>query len=115
MKTNKIIFDFDNTIAIHSSEDTSDITKCKPNKKLIEVINKLFDNGFYIKILTARGNLSCKSRVEADKKFRPIIEKWLKDNNVNYNELSFDKELALYYVDDLSLLPDQISQLEKLL
>lgn len=115
MKTNKIIFDFDNIIAIHPTEDTSDITKCKPNVNLITVINKLYENGFYIKILTARGNLSCKTRAEADSKFRPIIEKWLFDNNVCYNELSFDKELALYYVDDLSLLPNDIKQLEQLL
>ena len=87
MKTNKIIFDFDNTIAIHPTEDTSDITKCNPNINLIKVINKLYENGFYIKILTARGNLSCKSRAEADFKFRPIIEKWLSDNNICYNEL----------------------------
>lgn len=115
MKTNKIIFDFDNTIAIHPSSDTSDISKCKPNLTLIEVINKLYENGFYIKILTARGNLSCKSRAEADIKFRPIIEKWLKDNQVLYNELSFNKDLALYYVDDLSLTPHDIKELEKLL
>ena len=43
------------------------------------------------------------------------FEKWLSDNNVCYNELSFDKELALYYVDDLSLLPNDIKQLEQLL
>lgn len=115
MKTNKIIFDFDNTIAIHSNSDTSDITKCKPNLKLIDIINKLYDNGFYIKILTARGHLSCKSRKEAEIKYRPIIEKWLSDNNVCYNELSFDKDLALFYVDDLSLLPNDFEILEKLL
>nr|DAF95419.1 MAG TPA: capsule biosynthesis phosphatase [Myoviridae sp. ctCo31] len=115
MKTNKIIFDFDNTIGLHKTDDTSDISKCEPNISLIQTINKLYENGFYIKILTARGHLSCKSREQADKKYRPIIEKWLSDNNVLYNELSFNKDLALYYVDDLSLLPNDILQLEKLL
>jgi capsular polysaccharide biosynthesis protein len=108
----KIIVDFDNTLAIHRTEDTSNISKAEPNIELIEVLNKLYEK-YYIKILTARGHISCKNREEAEKTYRPIIESWLKKYNVKYNELSFNKDLAEFYIDDKALRPYEIDVLEE--
>jgi len=104
-----IVCDFDDTLSFTTDRDWDN---AKPNKTLIAKLNALFDNGYNITILTARGNLSCKSRSEADKKYRAQIEKWLAKNNVKYNNLSFDKLLADYYIDDKGITPNDFVKLK---
>jgi tRNA A-37 threonylcarbamoyl transferase component Bud32 len=92
-----IVIDFDGTLALG---DTSDINKMSPNTKLVSLINKMYIDGNYIKIVTARGCKSCSSIRERELKYETIISDWLKKHNVSYNELSFNKEYGDAYVDD---------------
>lgn len=50
-----LVVDFDNTLCIHQTKDTSDINAGIPNIELINRLNTLHDNGFKIYIYTARG------------------------------------------------------------
>lgn len=100
----RIVFDFDDTISFTKNRDWEN---AEPNLKLINRINSLFESGWQIDIFTARGSISCASRAEADKKYRKGIEEWLAKHKVKYHNLSFDKPLANYYVDDKSLTPDE--------
>lgn len=92
-----IIIDFDGTLALG---DTSDINKMSPNLKLVSLINQMYNDGNTIKIVTARGCKSCSNIKERNKKYYNIISKWLKKHNINYHELSFNKEYADVYIDD---------------
>lgn len=92
-----IIIDFDGTLALG---DTSDITKMSPNTKLISLINEMYGDGNYIKIVTARGCKSCSTIQERVLKYETIILDWLKKHNIQYHELSFNKEYGDAYIDD---------------
>ncbi len=102
----KIVVDFDGTIALTTS------TGWTPNIPVIQKINALFDLEYEVTIQTARGSISCKTREDAEKKYRAIIELWLKEHEVNFTRLSFEKRLALFYVDDKALTPDEFKNLQ---
>ena len=99
----RIVLDFDDTLAYTSNRDWEN---AKPNLALIEKCNKLYDSGWIVDIFTARGSISCRSRVEASNKYGPQIEAWLERHHVKYHALSFDKPLAAYYVDDKGITPE---------
>jgi len=101
--TTTIVVDFDDTLSFTLNRDW---TNGIPNLPLIEKLNNLYDQGWTIIIQTARGNISCATRSEADKKYRQQIETWLTKHNVKYSELSFDKLLAVYYIDDKGITPE---------
>jgi len=106
----RIIVDFDDTIA---TTTTRDWEKAAPHWDIINKINNLYDKGWEVWIVTARGQLSCKGDFsKADKKYRKIIEEWLLKHSVKYHELRFEKYLASYYIDDKALLPDDFVDLE---
>lgn len=113
MHNNIIIVDFDDTLCLYKNADDL-ICSGEPNYDLINELNRLYILGYEIHIYTARGHLSCNSREDADYKYRNIIEKWLKNNNVMYNVLSFNKSLAIYYIDDKSIRPNEINILKEL-
>lgn len=92
-----IVIDFDGTLALG---DTSDINKMHPNVKLVSLINEMYNDGNYIKIVTARGCKSCSNIQERVNKYETVISNWLKTHNVCYHELSFNKEYGDVYVDD---------------
>lgn len=104
----RIVFDIDDTISFTTSRDWENAT---PNLPLITKINKLFYDGWEIYLVTARGNISCKTRTEAFEKYGDILIKWLKEHNVKYHVLSFQKELATYYVDDKGITPEDFLNL----
>ena len=104
-----IVIDIDDTICYTLDRD---FTNAIPIQPVIDKINDFHSKGWIIEICTARGNLSCSSREEADTRYRPSIETWLKDHNVNYHLLSFQKRLAAYYVDDKALRPDEFVDLD---
>lgn len=104
-----IVCDIDDTISFTTNRDWENAT---PNKELIKKINHLYDAGWHISLYTARGSLSCKSREDADKKYRPIIEKWMCQNGVKYHILSFNKPLATYYIDDKAIRPCEFIELD---
>jgi len=106
----RLIVDLDDTISRTINRDWEN---AEPILPIIEKINRLYDEGWEIFIVTARGQLSCKGNYKkADKKYRTIIENWLKINNVKYHKLSFMKELGSYYIDDKALLPEEFINLD---
>lgn len=106
----RIIVDFDDTICITTTRDWENAEPLWPT---INKINNLYDKGWEIWIVTARGQLSCEGDFrKANKKYRKIIETWLKKYGVKYHTLSFEKKLASYYVDDKALSPKEFVDLE---
>lgn len=99
----RIILDFDDTLAFTTNRDWDNAV---PNVKLIEKTNKLYDDGWTIDIFTARGSISCDTRADAARKYKPGIESWLEKNSVKYHSISFDKPLAAYYIDDKGMTPE---------
>jgi len=99
-KYNTYVIDLDDTICFTENRD---FIHSKPYKAVIRKINKLYDEGWYIIIYTARGARSCKTLEEREKKYREITENWLGNNGVKYHELVFGKMNADYYVDDKNL------------
>ncbi len=101
MKKKIICFDLDNVLCKTSNNDYK---KSKPIKKNINTLNKLYQNGFYIKIFTARcmgrnnDNIN-KAKKQAYKITLSQLKKW----NVNYNKLIFGKPSFDIYIDDKSL------------
>jgi len=105
-----IICDIDDTL---STTTTHDWEFAEPIYPTINKLNKLYDMGWTIILITARGQVSCNGDfAKADEKYRTKIEEWLKKNGVKYHMLSFEKYLGAYYVDDKSLLPHEFAELD---
>ena len=110
MHQNRIVIDLDDTI---SMTITRDWENAEPIWDVINRVNYLYDMGWEVVILTARGQLSCKGDYKAaDKKYRSMIELWLNKHGVKYHTLSFEKPLATYYIDDKAMRPDEFVDLE---
>jgi tRNA A-37 threonylcarbamoyl transferase component Bud32 len=93
---NIIAVDFDNTLALGNVE----LNNLQPN---IPLINRLKQSGCYIKIVTARGSknkLTYKQKVE---RYYEPIKAWLDKYEVPYNQISFNKEYAHLYIDDMTI------------
>tara|TARA_B110001452_G_scaffold235071_1_gene213689 strand:+ start:812 stop:1180 length:369 start_codon:yes stop_codon:yes gene_type:complete len=111
MKT--ICFDIDNTIC---KTVNSDYKNSKPIIKNINYINRLFDDGYKIKIFTARYmGRSNDNSSKAKKKAKQITLNQLKKWNVKYHRVFFGKPSTDLYVDDknLGFKKDWIKQLKK--
>jgi len=104
-----IVVDFDDTLSFTTDRDFKNAT---PNTPLIDKLNGLYNKGWNIRIFTARGNLSCDSRAEAIFIHKGIMEDWLEKHNVKYHELSFQKPLAEYYIDDKAITPEDFIKKE---
>lgn len=102
MSITSIVFDIDDTICNNKNRNYE---KAIPYSDVIKKINYLHDVlGFKIILHTSRGMISCGGDLEKIiKKNKHILEKWLKDNNVHYDELIFGKPIADLYVDDKAL------------
>lgn len=94
-----IIFDIDDTICTTKNREYK---KAIPKKDVIKKINHLHDDmGFCIKLHTSRGMVSCEGNLnKVINKNKDVLEKWLKENDVHYDELIFGKPIADIYVDD---------------
>ena len=102
MKKNKKVkvfcFDIDNVIC--TTKGTNYI-KAKPKKNVIKTINKLYENGNYIKIFTARymgrNNENQKKAYKSGfKKTYNQLKKW----NLKFHKLIMGKPTFDIYVDD---------------
>ena len=97
----EICFDIDNTIC-HTKD--SNYVESKPNKKIISLINKLYNKGHIIKLYTSRGMGRTKDKkLLAEKKFKVLTIKQLKSWKLNYHKIFFGKPSADIYIDDKSL------------
>lgn len=106
----RIHCDFDDTISFTLNRDWENAL---PNKQVIDKLNFFYDSGWEIYIVTARGQLSCNGDpVKAEQKYGEQIRAWLKKHGVKYHELSFQKYLATYYIDDKALTPEAFVDLE---
>ena len=92
-----IVVDFDGTLALG---DTSSIPEMLPNAPLVSIINEMHTDGNTINVVTARGSKSCSSFTERKEKYFKVITRWLEENNVSYDKLSFFKEYGDVYFDD---------------
>ena len=99
---NKIIlcFDLDNTLC---TTKKNFYNLSKPKKKIIKMINQLFEEGYYIKIFTARymgrsnENIS-KAKKSGYSQTKNQLKKW----NLKYHKLIFGKPSFDIFVDDKS-------------
>jgi len=72
-----------------------------PMKENIEKINKLYDDGHYIKYFTARGMGTYNDDANlANARWRELTELQLRIWNCKYHELIMGKPSADYYIDD---------------
>ena len=96
--------DIDSTICING-----DCASCKyegsiPIKQNIEKINKLYDDGHYIKYFTARGMGTYNDDSNlADSRWRNLTELQLKIWGCKYHKLIMGKPSADYYIDDKAI------------
>lgn len=99
----RICIDLDGTICKLKTDEES-YSDNKPYPEAIDAINKFKKAGHHIIIYTARrmkthnGNVGL---VTADIAATTI--KWLKDNDVSYDEIYFGKPYANVYIDDLAI------------
>lgn len=100
--TRTIVFDLDDTICFCHDRDWEN---AKPNIDLIRRINKLYNDGWFIHIHSARGQLSGVDYTE-------IVTKWLNENGVLYHKLQFGKPLAVLYVDDKAISVDDFMNID---
>jgi len=98
MKKKILCFDLDNVICLTKS---SQYQKSKPKKKVINLINRLHENGFVIKILTARymgrtnDNLIKANKIGYKKTYNQLKKWGLKFDRLFLSKPSFD-----VYIDD---------------
>ena len=105
MKKKIICFDLDNVLC---KTRKSDYIKSKPLKRNIDLVNDLFNSGFYIKIFTARYmGRNNDNRLKAIKQAKKITEIQLKKWKINYHKLILGKPSFDIYVDDKSLFYDK--------
>jgi capsule biosynthesis phosphatase len=85
---------------------------CTPNQKVIDKVNKCYDEGWEIKLLTARGQNTYQGDSQrCDDVYRIPTEDWLNQHGVKYHSLSFQKPAAIYYIDDKALRPDEFVEM----
>lgn len=101
---NKIIVDLDNTITIDKKD--LDYPSKPANRNVIEAIKNCKKN-YGVTIFTARNMRTYKGDLDKiNQNTKPIALKWLKDNNVIFDEAIFGKPFCGkegFYVDDKNL------------
>ncbi len=101
MKKKSFCFDIDNTIC---TTFKSEYKKAKPKRKIIKLINNLFDLGHEINFFTARHMGRNKNNsLKAKKCGYKFTKKQLDDWGLKYHKLFFGKPSADYYIDDKSI------------
>ena len=101
MKKKIICFDIDGVIC---TTNKSEYHKSKPKKKIIKFINSLFENGYEIKIFTAR--YMGRSSEDAKKVYKLGYKKTfkqLKRWNLKFNKLILGKPSYYIFIDVQSL------------
>ena len=99
------VFDIDGTICNNTG---GEYEKAKPIKSRIETVNKLYNEGNTIVLLTARGmGRSDNSIAYAETAFRRLTEAQLRSWGVKYHRLFLGKPSGDIYVDDKGMRDDK--------
>lgn len=97
--------DFDGTLALGNA---SHISLAQPNYELIERLRLLKSTiNPTIKIVTARGSKGNLTIAEKESRYLLHIQNFLKAYDIPYDEISFNKEYASLYIDDMAIRPDE--------
>ena len=95
-----ICFDLDNVIC---NTKKNYYKQSVPKKKVLKFINTLYENGYFIKIFTARFmgryNNAKIAKVKGEKLTKNQLKKW----NLQYHELIMGKPSFDIYIDDKNL------------
>jgi len=94
------VFDLDGTIC--EERKTFEKSLAAPKQDVIDLVNKLFDDGNTIIIYTARSWSEFK-----------ITEHWLKEKDVKYNVLMCGKPIYDVWIDDRAMNVEDIDKLNK--
>jgi len=108
-------FDLDGVIC---TTNKSNYKESKPKTKNISYINKLYDDGYTIKIFTARYMTKCKGNIKLVKKNGYIKTKnQLKKWKVKYHEFIMGKPSYDLFIDDkaLGFRKNWVNQLKKII
>lgn len=98
MKKKILCFDLDNTI---SNTRDNNYSKSRPKKEVIKLINSLYDEGYFIKILTARYMGRTKDDfLKANKIGYKKTNNQLKSWGLKFHKLFITKPSFDVYVDD---------------
>lgn len=101
---NRFVIDIDGVIA--KLEENNNYALSEPNIPMIQVVNKLYDMGNHIILLTARGYVT-----EID--WKETTEQQLKKWGLHYHELHFGKPNGDYYIDDKMISVENLLELFK--
>lgn len=99
-----IVFDIDGVIA--QFDPTLQYDKAQPDRRMIEIVNRLYDYGNRIVLFTARGS---KTGIDWSASTKAQMERW----GVKYHELKFGKPAATFYIDDKNMSLDELCRLMK--
>ncbi len=99
----EICFDIDGVLFSRTKD--KNYSKAKPNKGIIELLQKIHDKGIRIVLHTARGSRTGKNWIE-------ITKKQLEKNDIPYDELKFEKPGSDFYIDDKNI---TVKKLKKIL
>lgn len=106
MKGGKIFcFDLDGTIC-ETREPGQQYPDVAPIPHMCELVRKLYREGHYVIIYTARNMVTFKANVGLITAHQvPVIQEWLKKHDVPYHELIVGKPHADYFIDDKGVNP----------
>ncbi len=97
-----LVVDIDKTIC--ESPPKNDYRKCKPIKNVCSKLREENNNGTYIILYTSRNVRTFKGNIGLINKYtNPVLIEWLKNNNIPYDEIYFNKPWGfgdLNYIDD---------------
>ena len=97
-----LCFDLDNVIC--KTNKQNNYFKSKPIKRNIDYINHLYNEGYTIKVFTARGmGRSNQSITLARKKFKIFTQNQLKKWRLKYHKLILGKPSYDIFIDDKNL------------
>ena len=101
MKKKILCFDLDNTLCLTKGNN---YPKAKPKKKLIKLVNELYESGHIIKIFTARYMGRNNDNVKLAKKqgYKSTFRQ-LKNWGLNFHELKLGKISYDLIIDDKAL------------
>lgn len=90
-------FDLDKTICtpIESSQSSAGIIEAKPYEYMVKVMKELKNAGHIIVIFTHRSSIYCEKKTM----------QWLRNNDIPYDEVIFDKPQFDLVIDDKAIPP----------